>query len=82
MLTTYFLYRNNELIPSQQLTTKEIELDPRITKDLLDTLNAELDLVKRKLEYPVEKAKISEKKLREYLVEPLDSIPITVVGIG
>lgn len=76
------LIRNNQLIPSQQISSKEMELDPRISEDLLNTLDDELTLVKRKLEYHVEKSKISQQKLQTFLLDPLESIPIVVEGIG
>lgn len=72
---------NKQLKESQRVTAKEMELDPRITQDLLDTLEDKMRLVQRKLEFDVEKAKLGGEKIKEFYIDTLESFPIEVNGI-
>lgn len=76
------LKRNKKLPPTQIIPRTILELDPRISKDLQDKLDAELGLVKRKLAFDVEKSEIKMKKLMQHFIDPLDLFPITVKGIN
>ncbi|XP_058801430.1 cilia- and flagella-associated protein 44 [Phymastichus coffea] len=72
------LKRNSELPASQRLTEEELELDPRITKDLNDQLDAEMDVVRKKLAYDLEKCELRLKKLMGHFVEPITCLPFAV----
>lgn len=73
--------RNRALPVSQQIPYSELELDPRITLSLKKRFESEMELVKRKKAFDVEKVKLAGEKLRRYFLEPLESYPIAVVGI-
>lgn len=73
--------RNKALPVSQQIPWSELELDPRITQSLQKRFDSEMELVKQKKAFDVEKVKLAGEKLRKYYLEPLESYPIEVVGI-
>lgn len=73
--------RNKALPPSQRIPFTELELDPRITDALQKRFDDEMEMVKQKKAFEVEKVKIAGKKLTQYFLEPLDSFPIEVIGI-
>lgn len=73
--------RNKALPESQIIPYEQLELDERITANLQKRFDEEMDLVKRKKEFDVEKARLGGEKLLEYFLEPLDSFPIKVLGI-
>lgn len=73
--------RNKALPVSQQIPYDQLEMDPRITANLQKRFDEEMDLVKRKKEFDVEKARLGGEKLVQYFLEPLDSFPIKVLGI-
>lgn len=93
------LKRNAKLRPTQIIPREELEIDPRITKNLKvtnvsqkrimvtlfcilqDKLEAELQLVQRKLAFDVEKSALGMQKMIEHFVEDLDVFPISVFGI-
>lgn len=76
------LKRNQKLLPTQIIPREMLELDPRITSNLEEKLNAELELVKRKLAYDVEKSSIRMEKLKIHYIDPLDVFPISVQGVN
>lgn len=59
-----------------------MELDSRITFDLQDKLDRQMDVVRRKKEFDFEKVKLAGKKLIEYYIAPLHEFPIEVIGIN
>lgn len=73
--------RNVALPQSQRILDGCFELDERITRDLQESVERKLKLAQRKMTYDVEKAKISVSKLKRHLVDPLDTFPITVLGL-
>lgn len=75
------LKRNKKLLPTQVIPRKELEVDPRVTKDLHDQLDADLALVKRKLAFDVEKSTLGLKKLLAHFTDPLGCFPITVYAV-
>lgn len=74
-------FRNSNLLPSQVVPDHQLELDPRVTKDLIDKLETELKLVFRKLEFSVRKSELGMKKILSHFLDPLESFPIAVRGI-
>lgn len=66
---------------SQKLTTKDLELDDRISDDLQQKLDIQMDVVRRTKEFDYEKVKLAGKKLMEYFIDPID-FPIQVIGIN
>lgn len=74
-------FRNNSLPISQRLSDSELELDPRITADLNEQLQAEMDLVHKKLAYNAEKCKLRLKKLMDHFIEPITCLPFAVKKI-
>lgn len=75
------LKRNEKLLPTQVIPRRELEVDPRVTKDLHDQLEADLALVKRKLAFDVEKSTVGLKKLFAHFTDPLDCFPLTVYAV-
>lgn len=73
--------RNKKLPPTQIIPRDMLELDPRISMDLQEKLDAQLQLVKRKLAFEVEKSEIRMKKSLHHFINPLDLFPISVQGI-
>lgn len=65
---------------SQKLTVEDLELDERISKDLQQKLDFQMDVVRRKKEFDYEKAKLAGKKLMQHFIDPID-FPIMVIGI-
>jgi hypothetical protein len=59
----------------------DLEIHPDITKDLDDTLEQEIDLVKRKLAFDVEKSRLGLQKLKYYFTDVLDSMTVYVCSI-
>lgn len=74
--------RNLTLPDSQKLNSDDLELDNRITYDLQDKLDRQMDVVRRKKEFDFEKVKLAGKKLIEYYIAPLHEFPIEVIGIN
>lgn len=73
--------RNSKLLLTQIIPREELEIDPRITKDLEDKLEADLNLVKRKLAFNVQKSALAMHKMLSHYVDELDTFPICVYGI-
>lgn len=73
--------RNENLLPTQILPREELEIDPRITKDLNDKFEEDLALVKRKLAFDVEKSAVLMRKLFAHFSDDLDYFPIGVYSI-
>ena len=72
------LKRNTRLLFSQIIPSDELVLDLRITADLDSKLKKELELVKRKLAFDVQKSEIRLNKLMNYFINPLGYFPICV----
>ncbi|XP_039950900.1 cilia- and flagella-associated protein 44 isoform X1 [Bactrocera tryoni] len=64
------------------LPHKNLLLDERITKQIRDELQAELDDVRDDLAYDLEVAEVGKNKLYGHFLENLDHVPITVSGIS
>ncbi|XP_069678702.1 cilia- and flagella-associated protein 44 [Periplaneta americana] len=75
------IVRNARLPLSQQMLRNELEIHPDITKDLDDKLQEDINLVKRKLAFNVEKSRLGLKKVQDYYLNNLDSITCFVLGI-
>ncbi|XP_048505660.1 cilia- and flagella-associated protein 44 isoform X2 [Athalia rosae] len=75
------LDRNHNLIKSQQIPHEDFELDPRITTDLNQHLEAEMNLVYRKLAFKVEKSKLRLQKLMTHFIQPITCLPFEVCKI-
>lgn len=63
------------------LPHKNLLLDERITKQIRDELQAELDDVRDDLAYDLEVADVGKNKLYDHFLKKLDHVPITVSGI-
>lgn len=66
---------------SQKLTTIDLELDSRISDDLQQKLDIQMDVVRRKKEFDYERVKLAGKKLMEHFIDPID-FPIQVIGVN
>ncbi|XP_053686558.1 cilia- and flagella-associated protein 44 [Sabethes cyaneus] len=76
------LARNDELPESQRIPQEEFTLDQRIVDDLEQELQAEMDLVRQKTAFDVEKARLSGEKLKRFFLDGIESIPIQVLGVS
>lgn len=56
-------------------------MNPRITDDLLQSIDEKLNLMKRKFAFDIEKSKLLSNKVKEYFLKPLEKYPIRVQGI-
>lgn len=81
MLLIASFCRNLTLPDSQKLSSEDLKLDNRITHDLQDKLDRQMEVVRRKKEFEFEKVKLAGKKLIEYYIAPLHEFPIEVIGI-
>lgn len=75
------LRRNKELPSRQRVEQNETELDNRITEIVQNNFMDQMNIVKRKLAFDVEKCKLLSKKVNEYFIEPLDTFPIQLLSI-
>jgi hypothetical protein len=75
------VYRNEKLPESQRIPTCDLEIHPDITKDLDDTLQQEMDFVKQKYLFDVEKSRLGLQKLEDYFTNVLDSMTVYVCSI-
>lgn len=66
---------------SQRIPRCDLEIHPEITKDLDGTLEQEIDLVKQKLAFEVEKSRLGLQKLQDYFINVLDSMTVYVCSI-
>lgn len=73
-------FRNSLLPDSQKLTLADLVLDKRISNDLQQKLDIQMEVVRRKKEFYFEKAKLAGKKLMEHFLDPI-VFPIQVIGI-
>ncbi|KAK0161075.1 hypothetical protein PV327_009592 [Microctonus hyperodae] len=73
---------NNTLLKSQQISEAEFELDPRITSDLNNQLQSEIDLVHKKMKFKVEKCRLALEKLTNQFIKPITCIPFVVCKIS
>lgn len=58
-----------------------MEVNPRITNDLLQSIDEKLNLLQRKFAFDIEKSKLLGNKVKEYFLKPLEKYPIKVQGI-
>ncbi|XP_031357853.1 cilia- and flagella-associated protein 44-like [Photinus pyralis] len=72
------LKRNDKLMSTQVIPRNRFEIDERISQHLAERFAADLALVKRKLEYNVEKSKVGMVKLKNRFADDLDVFPIAV----
>jgi hypothetical protein len=66
---------------SQKLKIEDLELDDRISDDLQERLDRQMDVVRRKKEFDFEKVKLAGRKLKEHFIDPIE-FPIKVNGIS
>lgn len=64
-----------------RLPDRNLLLDERITKQIKDELQAELDDVRDDLAYDLEVAEVGKNKLYNHFLKKLDHVPFTVSGI-
>ena len=76
------LRRNSKLPPSQQLTPAELIIDDRIEEDLASFLEKEMESVKFKLAWTVEKSRLQHEKLNNYYIKSIDHHLIKVCGVN
>lgn len=81
VITVTNVYRNEKLPESQRIPICDLEIHPDITKDLDDALQQEIDLVKQKYSFDVEKSRLGLKKLEDYFTNVLDSLTVYVCSI-
>ena len=81
VITTTNVYRNAKLPESQWIPICNLEIHPDITKDLDDALQHEIDLVKQKFSFDVEKSRLGLQKLEDYFTNMLDSMTVYVCSI-
>ncbi|KAG5669779.1 hypothetical protein PVAND_000072 [Polypedilum vanderplanki] len=74
------LKKNSQLPDSQKLTPADLHLDDRITDDLQQKLDIQMEIVRRQKEFDYEKARLAGKKLMEHFIDPI-IYPIEVIGI-
>ncbi|KAL0267585.1 UNVERIFIED_CONTAM: hypothetical protein PYX00_009818 [Menopon gallinae] len=73
--------RNAKLPKTQQLTREELLLDTRVAEDFEKSLEEEMDLVKRKLIWNLEKSSLQYEKLQKYFINPVEHPKLKVYGI-
>ncbi|KAK3913166.1 Cilia- and flagella-associated protein 44 [Frankliniella fusca] len=73
--------RNRQLPASQQIPQSELELDPRITPSTRLALEAEADLLRRKLAFPLEKALLQYRKLADFYTDAVAGHGIRVYAV-
>lgn len=76
------LRRNSKLPVTQQLSPMDLILDPRIEEDIANLLDSEMEAVKFKLAWSLEKIKTQHRKVNDYFIKPLENYPIKVTGIN
>jgi len=81
VITVTNVYRNEKLPESQRIPICDLEIHPDITKDLDDALQQEIDLVKQKYSFDVEKSRLGLQKLENYFTNVLDSLTVYVCSI-
>lgn len=74
----YSFNRNRGLLKSQQIPQENFEIDPRITEDLNNQLQSELNFVHKKMSFKLEKSKLRLKKLMDHFVDPITCLPFCV----
>lgn len=78
---TFLFFRNKKLSDSQQITNDDLEVNPRITDDLMKSIDEKLSLLQRKFAFDIEKSRLLGNKVKEYFLKPLENYPIKVQGI-
>ncbi|KAH8293138.1 hypothetical protein KR044_006149, partial [Drosophila immigrans] len=73
--------RNDELPPDLRVPDKDLLLDPRITQQIRDELQAELDDVREDLAYDLEFAQVGHSKLYNHFLKKLDHVPFTITPL-
>jgi len=81
VITPTNVYRNKKLPESQRIPICDLEIHPDITKDLDDALQQEIDFVKQKYSFDVEKSRLGLQKLKDYFTNVLDSMTVYVCSI-
>lgn len=77
------LFRKNVLIDEDiRIGHRDLLLDDRITNQIRDELQAELDDVRDDLAYDLEVVQVGKRKLYDYFIKKLDHVPIKISGIG
>lgn len=72
---------NAELPDSQKFLEKELELDSRITKAIVEAEESQLDLVHKKFAFEVEKARLGREKVMKYFIDPVQNWPMEISGL-
>lgn len=70
--------RNEDLPPGLRAKDTDLLLDPRITQQIRDELQAELDDVREDCAYDLEFAQVGHKKLYNHFLKELVQVPFTV----
>lgn len=74
--------RNQAIVPSQRIDEDRIVLDQRISDSLQASLAEEARLVRRKLEFDLEKNRLLVKKAKEYFLDPLEDLVTEVSALS
>lgn len=69
------------MLPSQVIPIEEFEIDDRITWDLDESLEMELELVEKKMAFDVAKSTRALEKARDFFIEPLRHLQIEIQAI-
>lgn len=72
---------NSGLPESQKFSEKDLEVDSRITKAIVDAEEAQLDLVHEKFAFEVEQAKLGREKVMKYFIDPVQNWPMEICGL-
>lgn len=76
------IYNDNMHLPEDlRIPHKDMLLDPRITNQIRDELQFELDDVREDLAYDLEVATLGKTKLYDYFIKKLDNLGMRVTGL-
>ncbi|XP_075152852.1 cilia- and flagella-associated protein 44 [Haematobia irritans] len=76
------LEENLNIDDNLRIGHRDLLLDERITGQIRDELQAELDDVREDLAYDLEVSQVGKKKLYDYFIKTLDHVPIKISSIG
>ncbi|XP_026479521.1 cilia- and flagella-associated protein 44-like [Ctenocephalides felis] len=73
--------RNRTLLPSQVIPIEDFEIDDRVTWDLDESLEMEMELVERKMAFDLAKSTRALEKAREFFIDPIRNLQIELRAI-
>lgn len=80
-LVIFVYYRNRTLLPSQVIPIEDFEIDDRVTWDLDESLEMEMELVERKMAFDLAKSTRALEKAREFFIDPIRNLQIELRAI-